>query len=264
MYPATEWGPDKEGVIRSWTVMGRLEERQETLRNRALQARRRVKERESPKHQPPEADLGAESDAVDAEWHGTPTVIALLFGFPESAAMKELRNRRTYFDDRSEDASWDLFFPGYFRHMPGQLFDQQRDRRVVSEAGEEWYFDPLAFNEMRKHVGELSGWSYSGETDLVLIGGYFVEEGEPVVDWDLTLSGSVTDPATGTKTQNLGGVIESISRDLENAEEDSAWGASKVVSPAMPEGTVPRLEREVFIKAVAGIAAALALKPLGL
>lgn len=77
---------------------------------------------------------------------------------------------------------------------------------------------------MREHVEERSGWEYSGEADLVLIGCYLLEQGEPMVDWDLTLSGSVTDTATGTKTLNLGAVIEKISRDLANAVEDPDWG----------------------------------------
>lgn len=262
MYAATAWGPDDESVIRSWTVMGRLEERQGALRNRAIQARRRVSERESPKRQPSSADIGAVRDEDDAAWHGTATVIALLFGFPESAPMEELRSRRAYFDYRTKD-NWDLFFPGYFQPAPEQGLDK-RDQRLTSERDNDWFFDPWAFNLMREHVEERSGWEYSGETDLVLIGCYLLEEGEPMVDWDLTLSGSVTDTATGTKTLNLGAVIEKISRDLANAVEDPDWGVSRVVSPDKPEGMVPRLEREAFIKAVAGIAAALALKPFGL
>ncbi len=262
MYAATAWGPDEENVIRSWTVMGRLEERQETFRNRALQARRRMRERESPKGQPSAADLGTARDAIDAAWHGSATVIALLFGFPESAPMKELRNRRAYFDYRTED-NWDLFFPGYFQPSPEQGLDS-RDQLVAAQGDDEWRFDPLAFNLMREHVEKESDWEYSGETDLVLIGCYFVEEGEPIVDWDLTLSGSVTDAATGTKTLGLAAVIESISRDLARAAEDPDWGVSRVVNPNKPEGIASRMEREAFIKAIAGITAALALKPLGL
>jgi len=223
-----------------------------------------MKERESPKRQPSAADQGAERDEADAAWEGSPTVIALLFGFPESPPMQELQSRRTYFDQRSEDASWDLFFPGYFRHMPEQPIAGGRDRLVGSEGGEEWYFDPLAFNEMRRYVGENSGWKYSGETDLVLVGGYLVEKGSPIVDWDLTLSGSVTDPKTGTRSPTLGAVIENISSDLENAEESPEWGVPDLVGASNSEGAIPRLEREIFIKAIAGIVAALALKPSGL
>ncbi|HEX8750128.1 MAG TPA: hypothetical protein VF732_03365, partial [Nitrospira sp.] len=221
-----------------------------------------MSERESPKRQPSAADAGAARDKVDAAWHGSATVIALLFGFPESAPMEELGSRRAYFDYRTGD-NWDLFFPGYFQPTPEQGLGK-RDQVLASEAGNGWNFDPLAFNLMREHVEEHSGWEYSGETDLVLIGCYLVEEGEPIVDWDLTLSGNVTDSAMGTKTLNLGAVIENISRDLANAVEDPDWGVSRVVNPSKPEGMLPRLEREAFIKAVAGIAAALALKPLGL
>ena len=97
-------------MIRSWSVLGRLQERQQGLRNRALQAQRRMRERESGKDQPPDAERGAERDRIDAAWEMTPTVIALLFGFPDSVAIETLRARRAYFDLRTGD-TWDLFFP---------------------------------------------------------------------------------------------------------------------------------------------------------
>lgn len=167
--------------------MGRLIERQESLRNRAIQARRRVNERETGKSQHPGAADGAERDRAAAEWHATPIAVALLFGFPESDSMTTLRARHSYFDLRTGD-NWDLFFPGYFRPPDGRI--DKRDLSAGRTSQADWRFDPVGFDLLRRHVEESSGglWGFSGNTDLVIIGGCLVALGEPLIDWSSTLS----------------------------------------------------------------------------
>ena len=44
----------------------------------------------------------------------TPSVVILVFAYPNSWSVKQLIQRHEYFDIRSGD-DWDVFFPGYYR-----------------------------------------------------------------------------------------------------------------------------------------------------
>ena len=134
MFPATAWDGAE---ARHWTVMGRLRERQAQLRNRAIQARRRMNERETRSDLPEVAWAGAERDRDQAQWNGSPTVVALLFGHPDSSALRMLDARGEYFDFRTGD-TWDLFFPGYFRSNFDQRAEEGAGSRPIGERLRVW------------------------------------------------------------------------------------------------------------------------------
>lgn len=257
MYPAMSW--DREGA-RVWSVMGRVRERQGLLRNQAMQARRRVRERETKPDLTPAAAAGAERDLLQAGWHGQPMVLAFLFSLPESATMRALDSGIDYLDQRTGD-NWDLFFPGYYRQDPKQ--PAYEDRPIGYTRSSEWLFNALGFDIIRGCVERESGrrWHYSGDTDLVLVGGWLPEEGEPMIDWSLTMSGTLTDHDAGTSTLTLGAIVERISRDLERELEDPDFGVGAVVNPPQPHDS--STARELMVNTLAGIGAALAAKGLG-
>lgn len=258
MYPAMAW--DMEGA-RAWTVMGRLRERQERLRNDAIQARRRVAERDTKSELHPAALAGAERDLAASQWHGEPVVIALLFAHRDSVAMRMLDARRAYFDQRSGD-TWDLFFPGYYHRSPDKpLFE---DRIVGPPSPGAWAFNESGFDIIRSHVASESGdrWKYSGGADLVLIPGNLPEQGEPEVDWNSTLSGQLTDPEAGIMTLTLGEVVERISLDVGRKREDLAYGVGGVVGAQ--DAPARAISRDLVINALGGIISALAARELGI
>jgi hypothetical protein len=172
--------------------------------------------------------------------------------------------RGNYFDERTGD-TWDLFFPGYYRSDKGRQFERSTGALPVgSSYADNWYFNPVRFNEIREYIERSSErrWEYSGGTDLVLINGWLPEEGELTVDWASTISGQVTDQQAGIKTLTLANVIERITRDLENTIEDTSYGVGEVTdsSPPSPNSHVTR---DFVLNALAGIAAALGAHALG-
>src|SRR5437016_2820961 len=123
MLPATAWDDADWGGTgaRGWTVMGRLRERQAQLRRDATAARERVNERRSTVGMITAASMAADyQESIRARWHGGPTVLAFLFGHPDSETIRTLDARGEYFDHRTGD-TWDLFFPGYYRSRNAAL-----------------------------------------------------------------------------------------------------------------------------------------------
>ena len=257
MRATTAWdGPDWGDLqARGWTVMGRLRERQFTLRKEATSAQRRIALRHDGSvweyMLPTEQDY---EDLIKAHWKGGPTVLAFLFTFPDSDAIRMLDARGEYFDIRTGD-TWDLFFPGYYREEGGHS--------IGKNYAADWRFDPMGFGDLRSHIEKLSQnrWQYSGGTDLVLINGWLAEQGEPTIDWVSTISGQITDRFAGIKTLTLANVIERITRDIETAAEDSSYGVGEVTDEPPPPAN--HVGRDFMIQALSGIAAALGAKALG-
>lgn len=269
MLPATSW----EENSRAWTVMGRLRARQRTLRDEAKATRRRLakkhRRRMASSQETSSATLAKMQqdyeDSVGATWRGGPFVLAFLFAHPDCDAMRMLDVRGEYFDYRTGD-TWDLFFPGYYRSTKGSHFEAEAGARPVGRTfARDWYFHPREFNELRHHIerSSMGRWEYSGCTDLVLVNGYLSERGEPVIDWASTISGQVTDQATGTRTLTLAEVVERMTRDLEAALEDPTYGVGAVtqVSPPLQDHTTVR---DFMVNALAGIAAALGARVIGI
>lgn len=205
------------------------------------------------------------ADEAAASWDGGPIVLAFLFAHPDSAAFRALDDRGGYFNVRTGD-TWDLFFPGYF--APDPRWNLQRDPRftpVGRTHARHWYFDAWAFDGLRQHIEASSQgrWEYSGGTDLVLIHGWMLAEGEPIIDWASTAAGVVTDESTATFTLSLPQVIERITRDLEQALEDPRYGVSAVTEPTVPERGESDV-RKVMVGALGGVIAALGKHAAGI
>jgi hypothetical protein len=246
--------------------MGRLRERQLLNRQEAADARRRIARRPTRSSDRVELMIPTKEEVQDfikARWQGGPTVLAFLFAPPDSDAIRMLDSRGEYFDVRTGD-TWDLFFPGYYRSTKGSAFERKQGARPIGDnyAGD-WYFSPTGFNDLRIRIEQSSGnlWQYSGGTDLVLINGWLVEQGEPTIDWESTISGQVTDQSAGTQTLTLANVIEKISRDLEAGTEDRSYGAGEVTDE--PPAPASHAGRDFAVQALSGIAAALGAKALG-
>jgi hypothetical protein len=260
MWPATSWDDEH---ARAWSVMGRLSERNNSLRNHAIQARRRLARRDLLGERYPATAV--ERDRVRAERHPGGTVVALLFAHPDSSAMRLLDARGDYFDQRTGDV-WDLFFPGYYRSERDGGFEEQAGAEPIGRSyGHGWYFNARDFNIMRGDVERRSKgrWTYSGGTDLVLINAWLPETGEPLVDWASTICGELIEAQDAAHSINLAKVVERITRDIETASEDATYGVGQVVDGAASP-TPTRFSRELTVEALGGVIAALGGRALGL
>lgn len=265
MWPATTWDDRDWGgtAARGWSVLGRVRAKQKRLRKKHNDAQRRQVARARAAG----ATAAKGSPAVNRDpellaWTGCSTVIALLFAQPDEPTIQMVSRRLEYFDIRTGE-TWDLFFPGYYKSEDSRLergVGSQRTRLGRADGG--WWFSPRDFDWLRQEVEEKSDgrWQYSGGSDLVLINAYLPLRGEPTVDWTSTIAGSIHPPET------IAGVIERITRDLQLADEDAAYGVSSVVrQPTGAGGSgLDAASRDFTIQALAGIAASLGLKAMGL
>lgn len=79
--------------------------------------------------------------------------------------------------------------------------------------------------------------------------------GEPTIDWASTISGQITDQVAGSSTLTLSRVIERITRDLETAAEDAAYGVAEVTGESPPRKDHPA--RDLILNALPEIGIAL-------
>jgi hypothetical protein len=269
MLPATAWDDAEWGGnrARAWSVMGTLRERQRGLGEEARAAQRRLRERGSHLGLMTAAARQEEyEDSIKARWHGGPNVLALLFAHSDSEAIASLDARGEYFDARTH-LNWDLFFPGYYKSTTGEDAERRTSAVPVGRGHlRDWYFNARDFNLLRETVESLSGgrWTYSGGTDLVLVGGWMLPEGEPLIDWESTISGCLSERSAAVETLSLPEVVERISRDIERQIEDSDYGVGPVIgAPPSSDGN-GQLVRDIVANALGGIVAALWAKTSGL
>jgi hypothetical protein len=113
-------------------------------------------------------------------------------------------------------------------------------------------------------IHRRDGGATQATTDLVLICCWLsgqIYSSNITIDWQSALSGELTDREAGITTLTLGAIVERITRDLERGIEDGAYGVGQVVNdPALP--TSP-MTRELIVNTLAGIAAALGARGLG-
>ncbi len=194
------------------------------------------------------------------EWRDEPPRVLVR---PE--AIRSLDRRGEYFDRRSGDV-WDLFFPGYHH---GDEREREADGRPAGRQHlRDWHFHPRDFDLFRREVeGFAEGrWEYSGGTDLVLVSGWMPVVGRPTVDWSTTMSGSLTDSATGNVTLSLPEVLERVTRDLERATDSADLGVAPVVAPTEDQADrqpMNAVARDIVTNALGGVLAALGAKAFG-
>ncbi|MEU0075391.1 hypothetical protein ABZ027_38555 [Streptomyces sp. NPDC006332] len=285
MIPAISW--DKEPA-RAWTVLGQLHRRQQEQHTASVATRLSLKKKYRrdwkakmrargvplrPGEIPPDF-LKLKQEYIEAREKTrcvTPFLLAFLFAQPDSEEIRTLAARGGYFDHRTGD-TWDLFFPGYYISTSGSSFERQTGARPLcgpddlarGENSGEWYFDPKAFNDLRRKVELQSDrrWKYSGETDLVLVNGYMPELGEITIDWSSTISGRI-DHRDRTAGLTLSGAIERITGDLESKIEDQSYGVPEIVLPHLAAAE-PSTMRDFVLNALAGIVSTLLSKAAGL
>jgi hypothetical protein len=261
------------GRARGWTVMGTMRERQQSALGESEEAieaaiARRAEMakiyRHTSKIASPLRATAALKEEIPKRWNGGPNVLAFLFSFPDSSAMRMLDARGEYFNIRAGE-TWTLFFPGYYRGTRGSISELMTGAsRVGREYARDWYFSASEFDALRKYVEDSSGrrWQYSGGTDLVLINGWLPVQGEPVIDWDSTISGQLPNHGSDAQTNSLANIIEKITRDLETGAEDASYGVSEITDG--PPASKGHAWQDFMINTLGGIAAALGVRALGL
>ncbi len=266
MLPATAWDDADWGgsEARGWTVMGQLRRRQALLRDEGAAARRRLEEKAGTLQMMTAVSMAADAeDAIRARWRGGPNVLALLFVHPDAGAIEVLDSRGDYFNRRS-GATWDLFVPGYYRSSNPELEAQVGSEPVGRRFAKDWFFSPRDFDSFREHVEQSSDrWNYSGRTDLVLVNGWMPAQGPPTVDWESTLSGSLSEP-NAPRTLTLAEVVERITGDLKQGLEDPAYGVGPVVFDPSLGGRLEPIARDLFIGALSGILSSIGTETLGI
>jgi hypothetical protein len=95
-------------------------------------------------------------------------------------AKSEIIGHLPFFHVRSGEAI-DFFCAGYGAYWPPE---DHVDREVITKIeGKDWLFSNEAFNQVIEELEEESSWTYSGETELILLPAYLDSNGEPNFDY---------------------------------------------------------------------------------
>lgn len=268
MLPATTWNDNDWGNVRArgWSVVARLELRQQRLKSELTDARRRQAERARSNRLQMMTAASMQHIKNDAALIRNSTecsVVALLFAPPDTDAIRILDSRGGQLDVRSGD-TWDLFFAGYYKSKDPQLESSVGAVRAGERWARDWWFNGADFDHLRRYIEDMCKrkWVYSGKTDLVLITAYVSAKGSVTIDWDSVQSGSVTDAQDGTSSLTLGEIVQRISDDLEQDIQDAAYGVGAVTSPVNETGD--STGKKIVIGAIAGIAAAFGKSAMGM
>jgi hypothetical protein len=148
-------------------------------------------------------------------------VAALLFAQPNSFTKDEILASIDYFHIRS-GSTMDFFCIGYQDHPnPPNLTS------LTTVNGQEWFFNPLIFNNLRMEIQTKTKWRYSGNVELVLFNSYLDENNDLEVDFSDAISIDLRKAKDDKLISSVGEVIEKI---IETAENISTENPSKEMS----------------------------------
>lgn len=151
------------------------------------------------------------------------SLFCLIFAHPDTKTMRLIQKRREYFKSRTGE-TWDLVLPGYFN--ASEQIDTAGSFKIASASTSSWGFDANAFNSLRKFIEIKSDfrWRYSGNADIVLINCYITDTGEPLFDWESTLSADIESSICKSSKLSIAEIVELISTDIEKNAEDESYG----------------------------------------
>lgn len=152
-------------------------------------------------------------------------MVGLLFAPPQSnLGQAEITSSLDYFHHRSGD-SIDFFCGGYRRYG----FDKQVgvERQVTSD-DPPWYYNMMAFEELRQEIEKLSSWKYSGEADLILLTAQFDKTSEEShIDWSSAIYCDLDQMKRDNAITSVRRFFEDIFRFVDSYEgDDPVWGFS--------------------------------------
>lgn len=108
-------------------------------------------------------------------------LIGLLLAHPDAPISKnEIVNHLNYFHHRSGEAV-DFFCVGYGAYWPKEQYLDQI--KATSIDGVDWFYSDKAFTKVVDELESETKWSYSGETELLLITARKGKDGKTFLDY---------------------------------------------------------------------------------
>lgn len=105
----------------------------------------------------------------------------ILLAHPNAqTAQNEIVSHLSHFHLRSGEAV-DFFCVGYGAYWPPSHYADQKV--VASIDGTDWYFSEAAFSEVIDQLEKETRWSYSGETELILLSAHKGSDGKAELDF---------------------------------------------------------------------------------
>lgn len=113
--------------------------------------------------------------------HKLSKLVGIIFCLPETTlAKEEILPFVDYLNQRSGDLV-DFFFAGYGTGWPPEY---HVDQKVVATVdGVPWLFSAKAFDELRRDLATHTNWTFSGETDLVLLTAQYSAQGQAPISF---------------------------------------------------------------------------------
>jgi len=152
-------------------------------------------------------------------------LIGLLFCHPKSEiGEKYLRPRINYYHHRSGKFV-DFYCAGYGAYWPpGHYLDQEI---VVNLKGTKWQFSDSAFNSIREDLEIRTNWTYSGESDLILLTARKSDSKDSILDFTTAIACNLEQMEKDGAFNSVSSFFEDIFRFGESySGDDPVWDLS--------------------------------------
>ena len=152
-------------------------------------------------------------------------LIGLLLAHPNAPISKnEIVGHLNHFHHRSGEAI-DFFCVGYGAYWPQEQYPDQVKATTID--GVDWYYSDKAFSKVIDDLESETKWTYSGETELLLISARKNDDGETSLDYGTAvvcnLEAMFADKAFTSVRAFFEGIFKFAKRNTDNNE---LWGLS--------------------------------------
>ncbi len=152
-------------------------------------------------------------------------LVGLLFAHPNAPISKnEIVNHLNHFHHRSGEAV-DFFCVGYGAYWPKDQYPDQIKATCID--GVDWFYSDKAFSKVVDELESETKWTYSGETELLLITARKSSDGKTSLDYGTAvvcnLEAMLKDKAFSSVRSFFEGVFRFAKQ---NTASNEAWGLS--------------------------------------
>lgn len=176
-------------------------------------------------------------------------LIGILFAHPNAPISKaEIVEHLNHFHHRSGEAV-DFFCVGYGTNWPDEDYSDQNN--IVKIDGSDWTFSDKAFSKVIDELEAETKWTYSGETELLLVSAKKDIEGSTSLDYEAAIICNLELMLKDKAFSSVRSFFEGVFRFAkQNSEVDQTWGLSdqkglQVGQSALKEAVLSLLPKNI-------------------
>ncbi len=152
-------------------------------------------------------------------------LIGILLAHPEASLSKsEITSHLNRFHHRSGEAI-DFFCVGYGAYWPANKYPDQKKATEIN--GVDWFYSDQAFSNVVDELENMTKWTYSGETELLLIAAHKTDDENVKLDFESAIVCNLEAMQTDKAFSTVRAFFEQIFRLAKKQTlENATWGLS--------------------------------------